>query len=398
MDERTFQNELIALKYRVAEMASPCQPSQMLLPASHAANDAFSYQLDDLKMRLQSMQTSLNQFTAMQTSHDSVRLARGALAENDSFPETQSRLSLPSGPLFWQLFESLRNDVQGLNGRLARTEQSLSDLEDRVDGLEPSQFTPAASEDESIPHSHSDSTVTNNIFRHGLQDRLDHHYDAAWSDFQAPSLGFVNPVQASDGFREKQIQVELPAGGEVMNVQVPQPSAVEGVAFRDREIARLEDLLRVVQDNLRHHEDLVRQKDAEIQELNAGWLNSHNKTNELERIIDERSATIRAYTSMCAERDSTIENLRAENESKDETLHVWASRHYSIQQSLMRKKASLCHADRQVEQLQRALYDVQGSKQDALDAKDSEIKKLREFCEAKDTISLDQNQIIARGE
>lgn len=398
MDERTFQNELIALKYRVAEMASPCQPSQMLPPTARAANDAFSHQLDDLKMRLQSMQTSLNQFAAMQNSHNSVRLARESMAENDSFPETQSRLLLPSGPLFWQLFESLRNDVRGLNCRLARTEQSLSDPEDRVDGLEPTQFTPAASEDELIPHPHADSTVTNNMLRHGLQDQLNNHYEPAWSDFHPHSLDCGNPVQASDELREKQTQVELPASGDVMSVQAPQPPAVEGVAFRDREIARLEDLMRVVQDSLRHHENLVRQKDAEIQELNAGWLNSHNKTSELERIIDERSATIRAYTSMCAERDSTIENLRAENESKDETLHVWASRHYSIQQSLMRKKASLCHADRQVEQLQRALYDVQGSKQDALDAKDSEIKKLRDFCEAKDTVSLDQNQIIARGE
>ena len=57
----------------------------------------------------------------------------------------QSRLTIPSGPVFWQLFNSWRSDFEGLDTRVAGLEQDVDALEDRVDRLEPDRFTPAGS-------------------------------------------------------------------------------------------------------------------------------------------------------------------------------------------------------------------------------------------------------------
>lgn len=68
--------------------------------------------------------------------------------------EPSSIISLPSGPVFWQLFESLRDDIRGMDVRVERMENRFQSLEDRVRHLEAGLFTPTLS-----PTSETDGSV-----------------------------------------------------------------------------------------------------------------------------------------------------------------------------------------------------------------------------------------------
>ncbi|CAK4031491.1 Hypothetical predicted protein [Lecanosticta acicola] len=383
MDEATFQNELISLKYRIGEMASMYQqqPSQLFSPTP-PATDAFSHRLDEVKARMQALQASLYHVTALRdrsTQNKPTPPAHPAhLFDENALHVQQSRLSLPSGPLFWQLFTSLRSDVQGLGSRVATLEQNCSELEDRVDGLDPHQFTPAGS-DLSFGNPQQDFT-----FERG--------YDPFGSSRPLP-FG----ISADALYGNRNVGVELPAAGENAAPKTQPVPAVEGVAFRDKEIARLEELMRAIQESLRHHEDLVGRKDAELERLNSDRQDGEARILELERTVAERNSTIRAYSDMMAEKDSEIEDLRAESRSKDDSLHTWTYRHHTIQQAFVHNQTELYHADQQIQQLQGALYESQRSDQDELENKTREITKLREFYEAKEAIVHEQDQIVARG-
>lgn len=116
MDDHNFQQQLHALNHRVAQLSISHQPSQ----------DPFTHQLSDLKAHVASMEAFITNYR-----------------DHNFLP--QKPIAVPSGPLYWQLYTSLRTDVQGIDKRVATLEQGLLDLEDRIDRLEPPKFTPASS-------------------------------------------------------------------------------------------------------------------------------------------------------------------------------------------------------------------------------------------------------------
>lgn len=158
MDEFTFQHELHLLKQRVSEMstshqsrASPRQPSR----------DHFSEQLQDVKAHLASLQTHLALFQnfaqpkeGIPTQATKQPVAMPVEANNMILPP-HGGFNVPSGPLYWQLFSSLRSDVQIIDRRVATLEDSMSELEDRIDRLDPHRFTPASSVASSEAHEES---------------------------------------------------------------------------------------------------------------------------------------------------------------------------------------------------------------------------------------------------
>jgi hypothetical protein len=227
-------------------------------------------------------------------------------------------LHLPSGPQFWQLFTSLQTEVHGLRTVITGLECNVLDLEEKLS----SRLTPSSSDAESVELQH-----------------------ASLSERETPS----NEVESNSSTK-----------------------AGEGVAFRDREITQLEELVMTTQNNLKQSEELVHEKSGEIQQL--------------ERRVSNHEALL-------SEKQFDIDRLYAECKSKDAALQMWAGKQHSYAQSYLRKKTELCNADRRVQQLQHALYEVD----DIVANKDEEIRRLREFCESKDMVVHQQEQIIARG-
>lgn len=156
MDENDFQRELVQLKTRVSQMvASFNRAAPTLLPPT-PSSDVFLDHLQDVKDRLQTMQDSLNQTNASQScSSNTGYNINAVMPTNSAIHVPHNSLTLPSGPLFWQLFTSLRTDVRSLHTRVADLEQNYSDLEDRVDRIDPAQITPAGSDASHLQWEHN---------------------------------------------------------------------------------------------------------------------------------------------------------------------------------------------------------------------------------------------------
>lgn len=379
MDDTSFQRELAQLKVKVAAML----PSVSSPPA-----DGFAHQLEDVKMRLQSMQSSLDYLIA-DPSHQTVQQRAQPTqstqpaephAEN-MLPPGGSRLSLPSGPIFWQLFTSLRTDMRGLNNRVAALELNYSDLEDRVDALDPNNHTPAASEND-------DSNLQQWAQNFPMPSSPDFLWPAEAAVDQEPFFELQsNPMNTS----------AVPNTYMSQCAQTGTLPGSEGVAFRDREIAQLEELIRQTQDDLRRNEDLVNQKDAQLaqftRERQSRDCANYARIAELDRIGAERGRLAHGL-------QQEIQQLQAALQAKDATLQTRTAQQYALQQSFLRKKTQLSQAGRHVQELERNLNELQNSRKHVIDditAKDDQIGKLRDFCEAKEMLVSQQEQIIERG-
>ncbi|EMC94557.1 hypothetical protein BAUCODRAFT_25722 [Baudoinia panamericana UAMH 10762] len=149
MDEQTFQSQLHELKARIDDLTMKHFATS---PRSsrHSGERDFTRQVRDVKNHLHRLDTSTR---AALTNPEAGKEAVMTSLFRSSIPEVQQsswlphndRMSLPSGPLFWQLFSSLRSDVQSIDMRVSNLEQTVSDLEDKVDRWNPDRFTPASS-------------------------------------------------------------------------------------------------------------------------------------------------------------------------------------------------------------------------------------------------------------
>lgn len=148
MEDRNFRRELHCLKQQVSELSPKYNPSprHMALhpPRGQPIDDPFAVQLHDVNTQMTTMEDTMRELK--RRLQQPLEAAKGSdnLCSADDIT-SQGQLSLPSGPIFWQLFNSLRSDLRTIDGRVATLERSVSDLEDRVDGMDPNRFTPTSS-------------------------------------------------------------------------------------------------------------------------------------------------------------------------------------------------------------------------------------------------------------
>ena len=561
MDDYNFQQELHTLKQRVSNL---CSYQREPFPQAASPNplqpcDSFSDQLNDLKAHLASMRDSLTscEISILQTS--------GALWPNEhplgqtSFLPN-SRLKLPSGPLFWQLYNSLRTDVQGLDGRVAAVEQSVSDLEDRVDRLNP-VFTPTSSEfgfDDPLPYAYYGPELTPPTLselcsdvppnfgkqqqikvcaakatrelpqvaqqetkqqdqgsRPILSDALSYldqvrahnsncpdvynRFLEVMNDFKSgvidtsevlrrvsalfpgkPELiegfnTFLPPgyhIECGGGNHPGVIKLTTPTGtmpqyllepnvlrkpqdGEAslrddilatnsaigrlhqenydMQTRInkldlenenlvyavreltdnvlrrpqqafpalelptqpqPQPQVTESVAFRDREIARMDEQLRIAQDRLRVSEENMAQKDAAIVQLRESREDHQARAFDLSQTNLELNDQLTKHSDALQTKYAEIKDLQSNITDKDVALRSW-------QESWREINACYNHAHAKANAYERRLRDMQDQEQDRVDRMvadhQKELHRLQEFCEQKDAVVYKQEEIIARG-
>ncbi|KAI7160160.1 hypothetical protein KC349_g3676 [Hortaea werneckii] len=139
MDGQTFQHELHQLKQQIAELANkrrvPAAANRpdASLPTSY---DAFSQQLGDLKTNLEDLDGRLHAARA----ESQANLPWWQCTAN---PQLEYQ-GVPSDSVLWRILTALQNDVLSTDSRIIGLEQSISDLEDRIDRAQP-QLTPPGS-------------------------------------------------------------------------------------------------------------------------------------------------------------------------------------------------------------------------------------------------------------
>ncbi|KAF2160517.1 hypothetical protein M409DRAFT_29137 [Zasmidium cellare ATCC 36951] len=294
-----------------------------------------------------------------------------------------------------------RQSIEHVSDVEDRMLRNVSDLEDRIDKLDPSQLTPAASENTTL--NTYDSYAPPTFQQSG--DEWPYTLSTApvqdpWSAWYSYSNDWAtpNPPAATDNVATE--PTSGPANPSHSQFENSSPGS-EGVAFRDREIAQLDELMRKAQESIQNSDTVISEKDGQIQQLASERDYSNEKIEELERVIFHRENTIRKCRETFEEQNNQLELLQDNCESKDAAIYGYSSRYYTLQQAFLDKKTQLCHADRQVQQLQHALHDMRTSMADEIaelrNIKDEEIGKLRDFCEAREAVVQQQEQIIARG-
>lgn len=454
MDEPTFQCELSQLKQQVGKMlrAFEHQPSPTATHRpSHAATpptspNTFTTQLNELKARLSELQASTDQQAKNLTQPPSQHWNQ-YLPSSDAPPQHHpsspkpptaigtANTSLLPGPLLWQLITILRSDLRGVNSRLVAVEQSVSELDDRVEQLEPGRVTPASSfssqvEGYNASEQNGEHSIEHDDHEAGswgepqvgpgeqvVDDQSLFHYTHYASEnvlppfnaprdvgnMTSPAHGLHDVEKALDDMEKNlgEARKGLDEAKRSLFEQLPpaslQDSAIknthssrrkrvpcandiiqtnasdEGVLFRDKEILRLEELLRDAHEKLSAQEDTITARDTDAAKTQDAYEES---------LEAQQSACHKLRSALHRERSNNAVVLQANRRLKDE------------------RTALECR----VQDLEQALYksrETSRAQEDDVDSmlatRDEEIRRLGEFCERKDAVASRQEEIIARG-
>ena len=489
MDDRNFLQQLHTLKQQVLQLSPKYPPSMASNQTRCPHEDLFTAQLQDVKAQLKSMEGAFKELG--QSLEQPLAAAKASTNSSDAasvLPQS-NHISLPSGPLFWQLFNSLRADVRTLDDRVASLEQSVSDLEDRVDGLEPDQLTPTSStanselgcsppatewayntntnsesrpcmlpelckemngsqgslpipaEQPYWPSTTERAPVYPNILypyqelptyypqymppqpQHELQPQPQYEmpprpqYEAIpRSDGTATSSAInrlrvqndaiqtsIRKIDQDNEFMlqamktvaqcvERAPRFQERAVAELPSTSWPKPYEAPEVRFRDREISRMDELLRIAQERLRCTEESMSQKDAHIAQLRAE--RDEQRARESAEKSYQMKERLNRYLDALDSKNAEIADLQDQLLQRNDALHRW-------QESWNDLSDSYSRADEQATAYKHAYYDsmvrAESDIQKASSDHEDEMTKLKEFCEEKDVVIQRQEDVIARG-
>lgn len=509
MDDFDFQQQVRALKERVSEMStrySPTMPTQSV----------FSNQLVELKRQVSSMQSRLMRQERQMSTAPSISAADVSPAKPNCFLEPGAHIALPSGPLFWQLFNNLRTDMRSLDGRVATLENSLSELEDRVDELDPNRFTPPSSTSGSDcnhyvhdglhgpetyncneynelselssgpsfpiaayqirplqaessgnvgPHQGQSQpaceylrsvneqrscgdeghlchwpTYANLLHGHSQQQdhspmdaiespryRLDHvsplggstvvsvqnaarglHYprsDVQWKDQEAP---FNNPLHHLQVLRDSDRQdlrnAELSAQPEKSTRIVLEGKERStgpltrdhsgGLAFRDREIARLDEQLRTSQERLRVSQENLNDSQNALIKVKRHRDDLQSSIHDLVSQISDLEDKEATNSSWLRTKDAEIGDLYSQIDEKNNTIESWERSWTRLRAASLRESETAKTRElRTAEERERVEHEMEQTVREHR----VEMKSIQSFCKQKDGVIYKQEQIISRG-
>ncbi|KAK4574312.1 hypothetical protein LTR86_002073 [Recurvomyces mirabilis] len=215
------------------------------------------------------------------------------------------------------------------------------------------------------------------------------------SAFVDPLAGLFEPEQPGGVSLPQDPRVSLPIT-ELDARPRPDPShpaapfgmrQAEGVAFRDQEISRLDDLLRDAQEKARLSEQ---QFDGQRQALF-----------DMQVRCDGRDIEVARLKADALQRDIHLQQMNDYLQSRDEQRDRQLSNFQQVVDRSREKTGIMASQERRIEKLQRILQDCQNSKDEEIDhilhGRSEEVRRLQGFCEQKDVVARSQEEIIARG-
>jgi hypothetical protein len=492
MDETTFQREIHQLKEQIGSMSTRFQYRQLPEPVHQMSPppcDPFSDQMGDLQAHIMHLERRLE---AARQGYRQSFSSQTTVAPQDMQPLPPTSYFHPTSNLELDKGAGmLYNDVAC---RLGYIQQTVSDMEDRFDRLDPNRFTPPASEatedlgqHEGASNIHraantvaspSDQALGINNSQVGsssaadlaLQVKADAAKSAMVSldfcmkqfalreekltvkeftkffkhlfNFNAQFLNYSRDAlpaptdmfeetasgpTGSHGTAELDAETDsyLPSGlpnlapaQKESSFQIP----AEGVAFRDQEIQRMDDQLIKAQECLHESEQRATVTGQALEELQARYnvLSHHYEqktaaTDELQAKYDalarryaqsvvadgHKNRTLHTAQERITSRESLIRELRSTLSQKDQRIDELTEAHHVLEGNHDARITDLRTAKRHLAQLSRVLREFQKSKDEEIEqmisSRQDEIHRLQEFCEQKDGVIYQQEQIIARG-
>ena len=374
MDENTFQDELRRLKQRVSEMSVSSlqrqrehQEQQQQAFASQQrlwpyTPSSFSDLLENVKTQLDTMQRTVTAQVQQQAAwRQTASSYVGPSPAASSWPHEPTRnISLPphggfdgaATPIYWKLYSALKTDVQAIDEKVASLETSYLELEDRVDALDPHRFTPPGSEV-------GTEEVVQAVHQRG-QD----------STSPRRSLGDVATAAAGEGTSTR---------------------SSTGVTFRDKEIDRLEELLKRSYEVNKLNDATLEAKERDVLQSQTRALNAENSAAEVLHACQKQ-------TSELERREVTIRRLSAElrdfKASRHHFMTKYVDENYRYKWLKQKKIQSEAELQRRIDELEHALAEFDEHKASVYHG---ELDKLQTFCAQKDAVILRQEEIIARG-
>ena len=473
MDHRNFRRELHTLKQQVSELSprfqSTTQHMAYNLAEERPLDDPFTAQLQDVNAHVGSMEDTMRELKR-RLKQPLAAQAPPSMSFSWDDITAQRNLTLPSGPVFWQLFNSLRSDLRTIDSRVADLERSVSDLEDRVDGLDSNRFTPTSSTATSevgytnptqewpvnvnnkadqqpcmlpepwkdmnrsqvclpipaepmywpgpppvypnILHPHQELSACYNPY---VQSQPQYEASLRSDTVAANSAishlhmqndamqGSINKIDRENEImlqairnltqrleptprHPERVQAELPS------MSWPKPFEAPEVRFRDREIARMDELLRISQERLRSTEESIAHKDYAISQLRSE--RDEQRARESAEKSHQMQGTLNRYLDTLNAKNAEIVDLQVQVGQRNDALQHW-------QESWNELNDSYARADEQATAYKHAYYDsmVRADRdiQKISSDHDEEMTKLKEFCEEKDAVIQRQEDVIARG-
>ncbi|KAK4900390.1 hypothetical protein LTR27_002616 [Elasticomyces elasticus] len=448
MDEWTFQHELYKLKERVANMAVRHSPRPPHL-SSPSTNDAFTMQMLDLKQHIARLEQcfGIPSHCAQPLQPPPHSAAASVQQPGQPTAQIEAYFCLP-------IPDSHRADIERVSNRCLSIERAVSELEDRVESLDPLRFTPPGSDvsaDESFNYTGANASVrlpsmktipdttgrnsSKQMAESLLQTKLDasiisldilRKYSSRMDGVQPLKKAENDVVRAivklhtklasdhswnaarlqddtethelNETSRRTSVASELDAG------ETLQPSHGEGlpvsqtgVAFRDQEILRLEELLSDAQEAATASEQQAAQDRQAFNDLQERYENSLKENTYHHDMYLQRDAELRALKEETLQRDVHLQQLNDYLHTRDEQRERYLENHRQVVEHSKEKSAHIHTAEGRIAELQKVLGTKDRDIEQMVQGRDEEVGRLQQFCEQKDAISHSQEQIIARG-
>ncbi|KAI7580413.1 hypothetical protein KC316_g8975 [Hortaea werneckii] len=432
MDGPTFQLELHQLKQQIAELANKRRVSPAAIrpddspPTSY---DVFSQQLGDLKTDLEDLDGRLH--AARAESQASI-----PWSQCTAKPQVDHQ-GMPSDPMLWRILTSLQNDVRSTDSRIIALERSISDLEDRMDRALP-QFTPPGSTNGSAS-SWNEHERTEDARSKAAESRLPEAEPAPQEQMLRQKLELASVTMSTlkkynktmlkqncqlDEENAKVMRdiITLNAGLHGINTQssssitqaakkteavdhethsgtqdtlcephghyqdVDENAAIPpgAVAFRNLEIARLDEQLCRTQEELRASEQHLADKEVEldhIHRIRETSAKAEERIASMQNSLLDRENEIVQLSEVMREKDHKIERLSADcrqmYRNSQQSLIELREASASTQSLLGNLERQRCQWDEERAQMMREHQD--------------EMRKMQALCEYKDEVAGEQN-------
>ncbi|RMZ02791.1 hypothetical protein D0860_07066 [Hortaea werneckii] len=438
MDAPTFQHELHQLKRQIAELANKRRVSAAAtrpddIPST--SYDAFSQQLGDLKMSLEDLDGRLH--AARAESQASI-----PWSQCTANPQMDHQ-SVPLDSVLWRILTSLRNDCNSTDSRIMALEQSVSDLEDRMDRVQP-QFTPPGSTNGST-NSWQEHERTEDTRSKTAESRLPDAEPSPQEQLLRQKLELASVTMSTlkkynktmlkqncqlDEENAKVMRdiIALNAGLHGINTQpsssISQPakskaalddeshSSMQGtlcerhshfkdtdenakippgaVAFRNLEIARLDEQLCRTQDELRASEQHLADKELELDHMHRIRETSAEAEEQIalmQNSLLDRENEIVQLSEVMREKDHKIERLSADCRQM----------YRNSQQSLTELREASASTQSLLGNLERQKCQWDEERAQSMREHQDELRKMQALCEYKDEVAGEQNRVIAEG-
>lgn len=250
----------------------------------------------------------------------------------------------------------------------------------------------------------SDINLVRDIVKLHTTLAADHGWNAArlQSDISPPELSeAISPRRTSIPASE----LDVPESFGMQNERHPAPATAnvhpEGVAFRDLEISRLDELLKNAQESARLSEQQAYQDRQALEDLQTKSEAYGKETLYFQDLYQERVDEVCKLKEEATQREQHLQQLNDYLHTRDEQRDRYLENYRQVLERSKEKTAVICSAELRIEELQKLMQDCQNGKDDEIDqmmrGREREIRRLQEFCEQKDAIAHSQEQIIARG-